>query len=398
MLPCVCRFRRRIFDPTSQLALPAVSARRPAEELAAPSTTERWRRTWEALTLEQKNCTLYETWDNVLESGPVRKHTGEDGAIVNLRLHECDHWAEPADVRAMVVQLTTRKKRAGKLENRARSLVKYMSNPTGSGKTKSVLHAFLASNDPEFRDATRRFTHYVYIAFGNNDGRHFKLYPSIPSDDPALAEMQGRAFIYDCIESALCEPGKKSVGGVMIPRVDDVEECKAKNLTELIHRCLGPDSRVLIHIDEHQKMCSRLTTRTTQQRVALDDNVRGAMTVVELKDKLRSRGLRLGGKKAELVERLSAAIAAEAVATPSEVTSAVRAPASAPSPSPSPNRNSAPSPAKRCATCHAKHALAMHAALARHSPDTRHAMRIPRVPCLPCVPCVPSSRRVRAVH
>ena len=41
----------------------------------------------------------------------------------------------------------------------------------------------------------------------------------------------------------------------------------------------------------------------------------GAMTVVQLKDELRSRGLRLGGKKAELVERLSGATAAEAVAT-----------------------------------------------------------------------------------
>ena len=54
------------------------------------------------------------------------------------------------------------------------------------------------------------------------------------------------------------------------------------------------------------------------------------MTVVQLKDELRSRGLRLGGKKAELVERLGGATAAEAVATAPAVSAAVLAPASAP--------------------------------------------------------------------
>ena len=58
----------------------------------------------------------------------------------------------------------------------------------------------------------------------------------------------------------------------------------------------------------------------------------GAMTVVQLKDELRSRGLRLGGKKADLVGRLRGAAAAEAVAVapPLAVSAAVLAPASAP--------------------------------------------------------------------
>jgi len=58
----------------------------------------------------------------------------------------------------------------------------------------------------------------------------------------------------------------------------------------------------------------------------------GAMTVVQLKEELRSRSLRLGGKKAELIERLSGATAAEAVATPPPAAAAAAAPAPAPAP------------------------------------------------------------------
>ena len=55
----------------------------------------------------------------------------------------------------------------------------------------------------------------------------------------------------------------------------------------------------------------------------------GAMTVAQLKEELRSRRLRLGGKKAELIGRLEDATAAEA-AEAAEATAAAATPASTP--------------------------------------------------------------------
>jgi hypothetical protein len=76
--------------------------------------------------------------------------------------------------------------------------LRYAAAPACSGKTSSILSAFLQSNG-----ISNGATHYIYMAFFNNEGRSFKVYPPIPSSQPYIAEMQGAAFMLRCVQHLL---------------------------------------------------------------------------------------------------------------------------------------------------------------------------------------------------
>jgi hypothetical protein len=104
----------------------------------------------------------------------------------------------------------------------SRAAVRYISSPTASGKTSSVLPAFLKSTTMESGG-----THYIYLAISNNAGRSFKVSGEsrIPKGDPNIAMMQGAAFIFQCVKNLFERPNDRT--GYLIEIVqtppDDVE-------------------------------------------------------------------------------------------------------------------------------------------------------------------------------
>ena len=163
-----------------------------------------------------------------------------------------------------------------------------------------ILPAFLKSTENE-KDG---FTHYLYLAFSNNDNNFFQVSKSskITND----AESQGASFIFECLKILLELPGKQ--GPHLVPvdkhaklteflkrlwatlllrlgikltenglinlhkRVNietmtllknfqsmaHIENTHAK-LTEFLKKIAGPSKRlrILLHLDEHRKMFDR---------------------------------------------------------------------------------------------------------------------------------------------
>uniref|UniRef100_A0A0G4F848 Uncharacterized protein n=1 Tax=Chromera velia CCMP2878 TaxID=1169474 RepID=A0A0G4F848_9ALVE len=128
--------------------------------------------------------------------------------------------------------------------------IKYIYVPRCSGKTSSVLPAFLASD---------YFTHYLYIAFNNNDSRNFRLSRKTPflNNSKSIKE-QGVKFAVECMRILLEEP--EQTGPYEVP-VGPCDLQPTSNLTNemksLLHRNLGTNPKVLIHLDKHRQMRPR---------------------------------------------------------------------------------------------------------------------------------------------
>jgi len=149
----------------------------------------------------------------------------------------------------MVDQLT----RNGK----ERYSVKYLAAPSASGKTSCILPAFLKGEDMDM------FTHYLYFAFDNNDGRHFSVTPFRPAKDvdEELAEKQGAAFALSIMEVLLETADDPYM--YVCPRATSDElgvktiEKLQEELAAYVGKTLGPGCKLLIQCDEHAKMCAR---------------------------------------------------------------------------------------------------------------------------------------------
>ena len=131
--------------------------------------------------------------------------------------------------------------------------VKYFAAPPSSGKTCSILPAFLRSAERE-----GGFTHYIYIAFDNNENRIFKASPFEPDRDLVVANRQGAAFITKCLENILND--QESGGSCLIDITkEDIDNKALKYMGELVSKLSkgGKEPRILIHVDEHRKMCER---------------------------------------------------------------------------------------------------------------------------------------------
>eukprot|EP00038_Savillea_parva_P005186 m.149634 g.149634 ORF g.149634 m.149634 type:complete len:654 (+) comp11672_c0_seq2:1188-3149(+) len=182
---------------------------------------------------------LFQTWQTYETSLPVR--------IINksnewLKLHKVPYWCAVDDVRRMAGQLAY-------LDGQ-RKLAKYVCSPSSAGKTSSIIPAFLEGD----------FTHYLYLAFANNNNRNFVVDPPNPNSNNNVAEEQGAAFAVECMRILLEEPHKE--GPYKVPRDDNPPPVKDSRdaLTQLLIKHLGEDSQPLIHVDEHKRMCNHNKT------------------------------------------------------------------------------------------------------------------------------------------
>ena len=177
------------------------------------------------LSMKRSDWPLLKSFDVYKDTLPVRLCHGE-----YLRLYKLPYWVNYNDLRATANQLETS------------SDLKYVVAPSGSGKTAGILPAFLETT----------FRYYLYIAFANNHLHDFKLYGE-PNKDIYIAEDQGAAFIFECVKILLESPfnGPYHIRGEDQP---PPKECTHKKLADYLARLAGSD-RILIHLDEHAKMC-----------------------------------------------------------------------------------------------------------------------------------------------
>ena len=147
-------------------------------------------------------------------------------------------------------------------EPKSRRDVKYFAAPGKSGKTSAVLPAFLRSAEKK-----NGFTHYLYIAFDNNDSRTFTAYPDEPSKIQVRAKNQGADVIYNCVKILLNDEPPPQIEGegelvsynIDIRGVIPDRKIKLNELKKMISELSSDDknAKILIHVDEHRKMCSR---------------------------------------------------------------------------------------------------------------------------------------------
>ena len=148
------------------------------------------------------SCELLRDLDTYKMSLPRREYKSKQGMRANI-LYKFPYYVSKEDLATMVNRLETRS------EPPARCMVHYSAGPSGCGKSASILPAFLESaKNPG------GFTHYLYIACGNNDGNYVKF------DEASLstyyAERQGTAFMFECVKRLLNgERGRITI------RVDD---------------------------------------------------------------------------------------------------------------------------------------------------------------------------------
>lgn len=171
-----------------------------------------------------------------------RRVVGNAGHGV-LDLYKLPHWADPEAVKAMAIDLESNRR---KLEG-DRNYVRYATAPTASGKTASILAAFLnsAESGRTIGDSTVSLSYYIYIPFENNNSRNFRA----RTPDRDFYE-QGAWFMLKCLDKFFNNTwGTVNTGDINIPGVEEIK-IQMKNL---FREKVG-GGRCLVHVDEHHSM------------------------------------------------------------------------------------------------------------------------------------------------
>ena len=192
--------------------------------------------------MKQNLGPLFETFETYKSSLPVRQTELSNPPLILVDL--------PFFARQEDLDVTT--KRLEFKSSKLRSQVKYAVSPTCTGKTASICPAFLRSAASS--DEKNRFSHYLYMAFSNNGGKMYS--PGKKSDisnDCDYAEVQGAAFMVNCLENLL----RNKFGRVSIPKETELEGQTFERYAEICQKILDdyiPSGRILIHVDEHREM------------------------------------------------------------------------------------------------------------------------------------------------
>jgi hypothetical protein len=135
-----------------------------------------------------------------------------------------------------------------------RSTVKYISAPTGSGKSSSILPAFVQSIGTVDGAGV-----YLYLSFASNRQRHFEWAKGKPNANLEIAKRQGAAFICHCVKILLEHPNDLSKYNVTetfpAAKVPTVDDDSLYDFQEYINDKFGKGVRIWFHCDEYRCTC-----------------------------------------------------------------------------------------------------------------------------------------------
>ena len=185
---------------------------------------------------------LLSNFDVYKKSLPVR-----NPGIINSKqypLYQLPIWLHDEDVDKLSDQLLA--------ESSARNVVNYISAPSHFGKTACVLPAFLNSTVKE-----NGFTHYLYLSCDNNNSNYFCSDRIINENN---AECQGASFIFECLKILLTASSAQLPHRITVNEHPPTSDESVNKLRKLFADMAPNDEtspRILVHIDEHRKMCPR---------------------------------------------------------------------------------------------------------------------------------------------
>ena len=213
-------------------------------------------------TMISNNSRLFTSWSNYERSLPRRKYDMK-GIPSYLPLYTLDYYVQDKNLQEFADEI---RKPSSKANTQVRTAVKYITAPSCSGKTSSILPAFLRTD----------LSHYIYFAFDNNEHNNYRLSESDVqmSRDVDIAYNQGADFIFHCVKYYLDSPlpGPHRIKCNPNPPEYQVTQ---RALEIYLREKLGENHMCLFHLDEHRKMCPRFPDDGTGK-----DFSRGAMQLL----------------------------------------------------------------------------------------------------------------------
>ncbi len=204
--------------------------------------------------MKSPNVPLLRDFQSYARHLPVR--------TADLVLYKLDYLVRPEALETLSANIGNRSSLMNGKE------VKYLCAPTASGKSASVLPAFLVNE---------KATHYFYIPFHNNNDRYFQCEPfAFETNDLFIAEFQGAAFMVDCVKRLLDDPFEKQTR-VEITKPEALYQNYSEMLQNYLDDKLGKNAVVWFHVDEHGKMIDRKYNAEAAAAFS-----RGAMSVLTL--------------------------------------------------------------------------------------------------------------------
>lgn len=195
--------------------------------------------------MQNTNYLVFSDVDSYLLSLPRRLASGTTGEVIAL--YTKPFWAKKQSITLLAQDCEINRRKV----QSTRKLIRYLAAPTASGKTACLLPAFLDSVESQrvFDGEDVAFTYYLYLAFGNNESRAFKVGSNLNPD--ATPVDQGAFFMQKCLMGYLSGNYESiSLGNRTFPRFDD----SVKAMETLIQDATGKNSKCLVHVDEYRRM------------------------------------------------------------------------------------------------------------------------------------------------
>jgi len=164
-----------------------------------------------------------------------------------LALYQLPFWADKQAVTTMALDFESNRR---KLQGE-RNFARYATAPTQSGKTASILPAFLdsAEGNRSIDGVNVSFSYYIYLAFDNNDNRCFRARTAVQGNYYEQGAFFMLEFLKMFFRNEFGEAYIENTGSGSVPSLLLIQTEMKKVL-----KSNAPQGRCLIHLDEHRSM------------------------------------------------------------------------------------------------------------------------------------------------
>eukprot|EP00930_Biecheleria_cincta_P087442 TRINITY_DN76673_c0_g1_i1.p1 TRINITY_DN76673_c0_g1~~TRINITY_DN76673_c0_g1_i1.p1 ORF type:complete len:639 (+),score=120.71 TRINITY_DN76673_c0_g1_i1:92-2008(+) len=216
---------------------------------------------------------LLADFDSYAASLPVRERPHD----LPIKLFQCPFYATEENMKKFAKRIST-------VDQSIRSTIAYVAAAAKSGKSSSVLPGFLHSIS---MGVGLNFSHYLYMPFHNNDRRH---HTRVSTQDLEVYTQEqrfrlGAMYMRDCFRAqAFGSPSSYERDWKLPATVVDIRKTQTlldEDVQHFMKR--SPDGVLLLHVDEHRKMCDDVDFRKGAMAVmATSPQVRVLATFIDI--------------------------------------------------------------------------------------------------------------------